>query len=63
MEQPATKTTFLDEENKVAYVIVAYRTFSKSEGLQAIRAFNARKRKPPAAGSTVIIQTILGFND
>lgn len=62
MEFPAVVSTIRDEKRDITYRIVAYRTLTQPEKVSVVAAFFAQKKKPKVKnGSTVTIQTIIGY--
>lgn len=62
MDMPTPRARISDPRTNVTYVILAYRDITAPEAQMIVRQFLARQKKAPKRGSTVIIQTILGFD-
>lgn len=64
MLKPNVVSRIKDTENDVTYEIIAYRTLSKSELVQAVRAYHMQhKAKKLKKGSTITILSIIGLNE
>lgn len=46
MEPPTIKTTLHDPDRNIDYHVVAYRTLTRAELLDAVRAFMVNRRRP-----------------
>lgn len=62
MELPNVPNVIRDPERKVEYVVLAYRTLTRDEVLQAVQAFNRGKRAAPK-NSRITITTTIGANE
>lgn len=62
MEKLAPRARIRDPQTEVTYVVLAYREITTEEARQAVHLYRAQRKKAPKRGSTVIIHTILGFN-
>lgn len=64
MEPPTIKTTLHDPDRNIDYHVVAYRTLTRAELLDAVRAFMVNRRRPKLKpGQSVTIVTIIGFDE
>lgn len=62
MEQPTIKSAIRDAERDITYIVLAYRTLSRSELVMAVRVFLQQNRKHPKKGSVVTIHSLIGFD-
>ena len=64
MQAPNVRTTMRDPENDMTYHVLAYRSLTTQEMLQAIAQYHrqpsVRRRKKPLRGKVVTIVSILG---
>ncbi|RYF60738.1 MAG: hypothetical protein EOO27_04770 [Comamonadaceae bacterium] len=63
MEMPNVATDFTDEKRRVVYRVVAYRTVTQLEGMQAIAAFQRQRKKAPKPNTLVQVITLIGLHD
>ena len=65
MDQPHVENVLVDTGRNVTYRVLAYRTLSEDELVQAVRFYLAHKKgkRPPRKNSTIAIMTIIGIRD
>ena len=65
MEMPKIKTVLKDEQNDIAYAVLAYRQLSRDELVLSVRAAlsNMKKSKRPKRGQKLQIVSVIGADD
>lgn len=63
MEMPSVRSTIKDPAKDVTYHVMAYRTLSREELVQSVRAYHSSRRtKKLKKGQVITIMTIIGAN-
>jgi hypothetical protein len=63
MELPTIQNILRDNENKIIYHVMAYRSLTREELLLAVRNYLASSKKKPKKGSTITIISIIGASE
>ena len=64
MTEPNIRTSIKDPKTGITYHIMAYRIITDLEAAQSIRLFMAQKNSSKTKrGQSIIINTIIGFNE
>jgi hypothetical protein len=62
MESPNVLNVLVDEARKIRYEVVAYRTLSQAELVQAVRVGLSMTKRKPKKNSTIRFITMLGMD-
>ena len=63
MTLPNVKTTLVDRKNRITYCVLAYRTLTRAELVQAVRLYRSRQRKRPWPNSAITIVSVIGHDE
>jgi hypothetical protein len=63
MKAPDVVSTIVDHDRNITYQVLAYRSLTQTELVQAVRLFHAQKKRAKVKpGTTVIIRSIIGHD-
>lgn len=63
LPRPSVKSQIRDPKTKVIYTVLAYRTLTRTELVQAVQVYHQSTKKKPKNGSEVTIHSIIGFDE